>query len=181
MNISGFVYNWVDLAVLIVLAIGLYRGRSRGMSTELLDVLKWLLIVVGAGFIYRPVGKMAADYIHVSPWICFVFVYLGTIIFVRLFFGWMKKMVGEKLVGSDVFGDWEYYLGMLAGMVRFACYLIAAMALLNSDYISKEQMAATARMQREAFEDISFPTIGSIQQTVFAESASGKFAKKYLA
>ena len=55
------------------------------------------------------------------------------------------------------------------------------MALLNADYISKEQMAATAKMQREAFEDISFPTIGSIQQTVFAESASGKFAKKYLA
>ena len=181
MNINGFSCNWVDLAVLIVLGLGLYRGRSRGMSTELLDVMKWLAIVVAAGFIYRPVGKMAADYFHFTPRICFVCVYLGTIVLIRMIFEWMKRVVGEKLIGSDVFGSWEYYLGMMAGAIRFACYLITAMALLNADYVSKEQLAATARMQREAFEDISFPTIGTIQQTVFAESASGKFAKRYLA
>jgi hypothetical protein len=35
-------------------------------------------------------------------------------------------------------------------------------------------------VQQENFGDISFPTIGSIQQTVFCRSALGKMAKQYL-
>ena len=87
----------------------------------------------------------------------------------------------EKLVGSDVFGGSEFYLGMMAGAVRFACYLVVALALLNSQYVSPEQLAAGARMQKDNFGDISFPTVGSMQQSIFRGSASGQFAKRYLA
>ena len=55
------------------------------------------------------------------------------------------------------------------------------MAILNAKYISPEQLAAQARTQQDNFGDISFPTIGSLQQTVFVGSASGHLAKKYLA
>jgi hypothetical protein len=96
-------------------------------------------------------------------------------------FGWIKRAAGEKLVGSDVFGNSEYYLGMMAGGLRFACYLIVGMALLNAKNVTTEQRVAMARMQQENFGDISLPTIGSIQQTVFAGSASGQFAKRFLA
>lgn len=180
MNISGFVFSWFDLAVIGLIALGMYRGRTRGMSEELLDVMKWLAIVVAGGMVYRPVGKFVAGYTQFPTATCYVAAYLFVIITIRMFFGWIKRAAGEKLVGSDVFGSSEYYLGMMAGTLRFVCYVIVGMALLNAKHVTAEERANLARVQYENFGDISFPTISSIQQTVFAESASGKFAKQYL-
>ena len=180
MNISNLSFNWFDLAVVAIIGLGVYRGRNRGMSEELLDVLKWLAIVGVGGLVYRPVGQWLADYVHLSLSNCYVLTYLLTIVLFRLFFGWIKRMVGEKLLGSDFFGSGEYYLGMIAGAVRFSCYLLVAFAILNSQYVSPEQLAANARMQQDNFGDISFPTIGTIQQTAFG-SASGQLIKQYLA
>ena len=39
-------FNWFDFVVLIVLGIGVFRGRQRGMSEELLGLFEWLTIVV---------------------------------------------------------------------------------------------------------------------------------------
>ena len=151
------------------------------MSEELLDVLQWLVIVVVGALAYRPAGQALADYTHITPATGCLLAYLFVVGSVRMFFGWIKRMVGEKLVASDVFGSWEYYLGMIAGAVRFICGLVVVLAVLNAPYISPEQLAAQARMQRENFEDISFPTVGTLQQTVFTGSASGRFTKRYLA
>jgi uncharacterized membrane protein required for colicin V production len=181
MKISDLAYSWCDFAVLILIVVGILRGRSRGMSQELLDVLKWLAIVVVGGLVYQPAGRYVADYTHIGIATAYVSVYISVIIVLRLFFGWIKHAVGEKLVGGDVFGDGEYDLGMLAGAVRFACYIVVGMALLNAQYVSPEQLAADVRMQQDNFGDISFPTVGRIQQTVFNGSASGKLVKNYLA
>ena len=179
MKIGDLAYSWCDLAVLALIVVGILRGRNRGMSQELLDVLKWLAIVVVGGLVYQPAGRYVADYTHIALSTAYVAVYIGVIILLRLFFGWIKHGVGEKLVGSDVFGDGEYYLGMVAGAVRFACYILVGMALLNAQYVSPEQLAADRRAQQENFGDISFPTVGRIQQTVFNGSASGKLVKNY--
>lgn len=173
-------YNWFDLAVLSLIGLGVYRGRARGMSEELLDVLKWLVIVVVGGIAYRPLGGPFSDYTHLNRVTSYIVVYFFVLVLVRLLFGWAKRMVGEKLVGSDVFGGCEYYFGMAAGAVRFACYIVVGLAMLNAKQVSPEQLAADARMQQENFGDISFPTLGTLQQTVFAGSASGIFVKKYL-
>jgi uncharacterized membrane protein required for colicin V production len=180
MRIDTLGFNSFDLVALAAITVGIFRGRSRGMSEELLDVLKWLAIVVLGGLLYQPGGALLAQYTPLSGSPAFVVVYIGIVIFIRFFFSWIKHLVGEKLVGGDVFGDLEYYLGMCAGAVRFACYLLVGMALLNARYISPEELAANARMQQENFGDISFPTIGSIQQTVFKGSASGQLVKHYL-
>ena len=44
--LKNFTLSWFDLVALAVLVVGLFRGRKRGMSEELLDVFQWLLIVV---------------------------------------------------------------------------------------------------------------------------------------
>jgi uncharacterized membrane protein required for colicin V production len=180
MEIGGLRLTAFDLVVVTMLGVGVFRGRSRGMSLELLDLLQWLIIVVVGALVYQPVGQYLVSFAHLSVLSSYVLVYLLVIVSVRLFFGWIKRLVGEKLVGSDVFGSWEYYLGMAAGATRFACYLIVGMALLNAKYVSPEEMASDARMQQENFGDISFPTIGRIQQSVFVASASGSLVKKYL-
>ena len=46
-------------------------------------------------------------------------------------FALFKHSVGGKLLGSDVFGRGEYYLGMGSGMLRFGCVLLAVLALLG--------------------------------------------------
>jgi uncharacterized membrane protein required for colicin V production len=181
MKLGEFAYSWFDLLVVVVLAIGVWRGRTRGMSEELLDLLKWLAILTVGGMVYSPAGRFLDSYTHLGLGVAYVAVYLGVIIVMRLCFGWIKHLVGEKLVGGDAFGGAEYYLGMLAGAVRFGCYVVVAMAFLNAHYVSPEQVAADARMQQENFGDISFPTIGRMQHTVFDGSASGQLVKKYLA
>ena len=64
------------MLVLAIVGFGIYRGRTRGMSEELLDVIKWLIIVVVGGMVYRPVGQFVAGYTHVGPGAAYVLVYL---------------------------------------------------------------------------------------------------------
>ena len=53
---SDLTYNWFDLVVFVFLVIGVFRGRKRGMSEELLSIFQWLSIVLASANFYRPVG-----------------------------------------------------------------------------------------------------------------------------
>jgi uncharacterized membrane protein required for colicin V production len=172
--------NWFDFVLVLVIAVGILRGRKRGMSEELLDVFQWLGIVVGCGFAYRPLGIFVAGYTHLGVNAAFVLAYLFVAIVISLLFAGIKRMMGEKLLHGDTFGRFEYYLGMMAGALRFACVVLVILAFLHSIYISDAERAATARMQAENFGTITLPTVGSLQHGIFFESASGKFIRKNL-
>src|SRR4051812_9456203 len=49
--------SWVDFLTIIVLLIGIVRGRKRGLSEEMLDTIQWVLIIVAGGFLYKGLGK----------------------------------------------------------------------------------------------------------------------------
>ena len=106
--------------------------------------------------------------------------YLLIAIVIKLLFSFIKRSVGEKLVGSDIFGRMEYYLGMAAGMLRYACMLLMFMAFLNAKYISEAELKRVAKVQKDNFGDISFPTFGSLQQDVFKKSLVGSLTKQHL-
>ena len=57
MDLGDFQLTWFDLVVLGLVAYGIFRGRKRGMSEELLDVFQWLCIVVLGALLYSPLGK----------------------------------------------------------------------------------------------------------------------------
>lgn len=175
-----FSANWFDLLLMTVLIVGIVIGRKRGMSEELLDVVQWLAMVFVAALLYRPVGDFLAGYTHMSPLWTYIGTYLFFLILLKLLFSWIKKMVGEKLIGSDVFGRLEYYLGMLAGGLRFACILLAVLAIVHARTSTPEELAAQAKMQKDNFGDISFPTFGSIQQDIFLSSFTGPYIERYL-
>lgn len=172
--------NWFDLLVAVILLAGLVRGKKRGMSEELLDVFQWLVIVVVSALFYQPLGEVLAMYTGMSLFWGYLISYIFFVVLLKLIFGWIKRLTGEKLVTSDIFGRLEYMLGMLAGGVRYGCILLVSLAILNAKYVSPEHMAAEARMQRENFGTIRFPTIGSLQQMIFVESVSGTFVRNYL-
>jgi len=173
-------FNYVDGIILIVLVIGIVRGRKRGMSEELLTFVQWLVIIFGGSKIYGPLGKMLSEQAPFSLATSYVIVYLLFALLVKGLFSQIQRALGEKVVGSNFFGGSEYYLGMLAGMIRFACVLLMLMAVLNARLVTDRERAETARMQRKNFEDISFPTYGSVQYSVLNESFTGKQVKEHL-
>ena len=180
MNLGDIKLTWFDLLVLGLIAFGIFRGRKRGMSEELLDVFQWLCIVVVCALLYSPLGKFMTRYAGFPLLISNIIAYATVAIIIKVGFASVKRAVGEKLVHADTFGRFEYYLGMLAGTIRCLCILIFALSFLHAKYISDAERAATAKMQAENFGSISFPTIGSLQYTIFYESRSGKFIKENL-
>src|SRR5215207_4696914 len=108
--LSNFSVSWVDFVILLLLGVGLWRGRKRGMSEELLDIFKWAIIVVAAGWFYEPGGRLLAKASVFSLLSCYVFAYFLIAVLTFGVFALIRGSVGAKIVGSDVFGPGEYYL-----------------------------------------------------------------------
>jgi uncharacterized membrane protein required for colicin V production len=173
-------FNYFDGVVLVWLIIGLFRGRKRGMSQELLPVLQWIGIVVAAGLLYQPFYPTIRQYTQFGILASAITAYLLVALGVHLIYLWFKQMFGEKLVEKDPFGRGEFYLGMMAGIVRFACMILVLMALMNSHIESAAERAETEKFQKANFSDIRFPTYGEIQQAVLFQSFSGNLVQSNL-
>jgi uncharacterized membrane protein required for colicin V production len=180
MNFGKMQLNWFDLLVVGLVAFGIWRGRKRGISEELLDVFQWLCIVVVGAIAYRPVGQVFANVTRLPPFYSNLLGYVTVAIAIKLLFTAVKRAAGEKLIQSDAFGSLEYYLGMLAGVIRCFCILLFILSFLHAKYISDSERLANAKMQQDNFGSISFPTVGSLQQSIFYESISGQFIHKNL-
>jgi len=171
--------NWFDFAVIIVIMLGVNRGRKNGMSQEMLVCLQWLGIVFAGAFLYRPMGEMLCQSSPVSHLFAYIMMYVAVAIGVKIIFSLFKKASGGKLVGSSVFGRAEYYLGMIAGAIRFACILIAALALLNAPYYSPMEVAKSKAYQVDLYGSAFFPGLGGAQQQIFKDSMMGSAIKHY--
>jgi uncharacterized membrane protein required for colicin V production len=172
--------SWFDLVVAALLMVGLARGRKRGMSGELLDVLQWLIIIVVGAMAYKPIGDFMSVSTHFSPMVCYIAVYVTLAIVIKAVFTLLKRSVGEKLVGADVFGSLEYYLGMIAGMVRFSCMLVALMAVLHAKEVTAQEVEAQKKYQLDNYGSVYFPTFDLLQYEVFQHSITGQAVNKYL-
>jgi uncharacterized membrane protein required for colicin V production len=175
-------FNYVDVIVVVWLLVGILRGRHRGLTQELLPTLQWVGMVILAGFFYSPLATVIfnnANGAFNHLW-SNISAYLSVAFGVHLVILWFKHVIGEKLTGSDLFGRAEYYLGMLAGLIRFACMLIFVCALMNSRVYSAAELAETEQMQKKNFEDIRFPTYGTVQRAVLVESFTGRLIEDNL-
>ena len=175
-----FSYNWFDLVALAMLVVGFFVGRKRGMSLELLTLLQWLGIVFLGAMACDPFGRMMSDFSGLNPTLTYITAYLLTAIGIKVLFVLIRRMTGEKLVTRAVFGNLEYYLGMGAGVVRFACILLFGLALLNAKQYTKAEIKAKLEHQQDWAGSIYFPPFGVIQQTIFEESLTGRTVKQFL-
>jgi uncharacterized membrane protein required for colicin V production len=178
MDLSHLPINWFDMVAVVVLLIGLNLGRKHGMSVEMMVSLQWLAMIVAGAYFYRPLGDWLSQSSPLSHLFCYIAVYLTVAVAVKMVFGMIKKSVGGKLVGSNVFGGAEYYLGMVAGTFRFACILIAALALLNAPFYSPKEIAARRAFQNDVYGSNFFPELPGIQQEVFKHSLLGCLIKE---
>lgn len=179
--ITSMSLNVFDLVVLLVLIAGIFCGRKRGMSVELLSLLQWIAILIGCGLLYRPLGSMFANSSRVlSLLTCYLLAYAVAAMAIVGLFGLVKKGLGGKLLGSDMFGGSEYYLGMGAGLLRFGCILLVVLAIINARGYDTAEVRAMELYQQKEYGSTYFPTLHTVQATVFEKSVSGPWIRDHL-
>ena len=188
--------NWFDVALLLVLAFGFWRGRKRGMSREALPTGFWLVAVIGAGFGYQPLADIvvATGYIkslfgtsvNEHTMACVVS-YLAIVLVAFLIYSMLAKVFREKVAGSNAFGSGEYYFGIIAGVIRYACITLFFLALLNAPYYSAADIAAQKAYNNRWYgggvKDYSgdfIPSVAEVQAGIFKSSISGQAIQNYL-
>jgi uncharacterized membrane protein required for colicin V production len=181
MNLNQLPINLFDLIVVVVLAAGIFRGRKNGMSEELLSLIEWLAVLLGCAVLYQPGAELLTQFTSMfSRLACYILAYVGGAMLIFLLFLGIKRAFNGKLLGSDIFGRTEYYLGMGSGLVRFGCMLLAALALLNARYFSPTEVRAMEKFQDDVYGSNFFPTLHSLQTTVFDRSLTGPWIKENL-
>ena len=178
--VNAIPISWVDLLVLAVLGVGIVRGRKRGLSEEILDLLKWLLIIIAGGFLYRQLGDAIYYKTLASLLTFYIIAYLFIGLLIWMVFSFIKQRFGQKLIEGDVFGRFEFYGGMAAGMVRHACVCLAVMSLLHAPFYSDAEREAHRKHVEYNYGSDFFPTVCKFQDSVFLSSLAGQGTKKYL-
>lgn len=173
-------FNWFDVFIVVFLIVGAYRGRKRGMSQEIMPLLKWITLAAICGFFYAPIAAEIAQGTVVSMLSASFTAYLGLALVIACLFTAVNRSLGGKVVGSDAFGNAEYYLGIFSGVVRFACMLIFGLALLNARFYPPAEIAARNAYVQQNFDNDFFPALFQVQDKVFKESFSGPAIHKNL-
>jgi uncharacterized membrane protein required for colicin V production len=173
--------NWFDAVVAFVLVFGLFRGRKNGMSKEILPLFTWLAIILVSGLFYPQAAQWLVNLAHLDLLISNILGYAILALIVFLIFSMLKRPLGLKLFGSNLFGSAEYYLGTPAGMVRYACVLLFVLAFLNARQFTPAQIEADNQYQERWYGAQFFPGLYSIQNQVLEKSFTGPYIKKYLA
>ncbi len=174
---NGMALDWFDMVAVVVLGFGLFRGRRNGMAKELLPLLEWLVLVPVCGLGYALLAGVLAGFIPDKLWSCLV-AYLALALAVFIFFAILKQQFAEKLEKSNFFKGGEYYLGMLSGMVRYACMLLFVLALLNAPVFTPAQIAQMKAYDQTnlgggVFAGNYFPHLFEVQAAVFKDSFVG--------
>jgi uncharacterized membrane protein required for colicin V production len=173
--------NRFDCLLFALLVAGIIRGRKQGMSEELLSLLGWISLVGACAMGYEPLGRFYSQTTSLfSLTTCYVMAYITLALGVLAVFFLIKRGLGGKLLGSDVFGQTEYYLGMGSGFIRFACMLLAGLALLNAKYYSPAEIKRMEKYQNDEYGSTYFPTLASVQTSVFDTSLTGPLIKNHL-
>ena len=172
--------NWFDIVVIVMLVIGFYHGRKNGMSKEVLPSLQWLSVVIVSGLFYPVMAQSLVPPVSVSLLTSYILGYVVLSLAVFFVFSFLKHTLGFRLFKSNLFGNFEYYLGIPAGMVRFACILLFALAFLNARHYTPEEIKAHNDYEQRWYGSDFFPGLFTVQDQVFKKSFTGPYIKEYL-
>jgi uncharacterized membrane protein required for colicin V production len=194
---SSIGFNFFDLVLIAVLGFGFWRGRRNGMTKEAVPAAKWVVIVVACTLGYAWVGDRLIQYgviknvfgkMFKEQTAAYVAAYLVIALVVFIVFSYIKKAFKEKLDGGDSsFGNSEYYLGMLAGTVRYACMMVFFLALLNAPVYTLADINTRQEFNNRWFggglagySGDFIPSIDEVQAGVFKNSMLGPPIKNNL-
>jgi uncharacterized membrane protein required for colicin V production len=179
--------GWFDGVLVVVLILGFFRGRKNGMTKELLPMLQWVAIVLLGGLAYAMAGQPFMNLANLGITAAYILGYLSLAVLVFIVFAYIKKLLTPRLDGSNFFGSAEYYLGISSGVIRFVCMLLFALALLHAPFYTPAEIAARNAYNarwfgggQQGFSGNYFPTVQTVQESVFNSSFTGPLIAKYL-
>lgn len=178
MNFNDLTFGWFDLVFVVLIVVGYLRGRKRGMTQEFPNLIQWIVIVGGGALLYRPVGELLSDLTGMGKLFWFLTIYLSWAALVKGVTTWIVRSKGDQLGLADMFGNAEYPLGMVSGMIRMVLVCLFVMALINSRLYTPTELKNMAKFQEDNFGSVSMPTIGTFQKSLFRGSAVGKLVKE---
>jgi uncharacterized membrane protein required for colicin V production len=178
--------NWFDAVLLGLLILGFFRGRKNGMSREILLLFKWLAVVLVSGFFHPVVAPLFANTLGAGKAASLIYGYLLLAFVIIGIFMIFKKLLAGRTGENNFFGGAEYYLGMISGVVRFFCMLLAVLALLHAPSYSEADIKAHEAYTKRwygggMYSGNYFPTVNTIQEQVFKKSFTGPYLGEYLA
>jgi len=151
-------------------------------------MLQWLTTALVCGLAYEMAGQLI---VNLSGWTvlsCYLLGYFTLMFLVYLVFHTLNKIIQPRLTGSNFFGSGEYYLGMGSGLIRYACMLFVALALLNAPYYTaaeiKKEKDDAHQIYGAGMKDfgggffLAFHP-SQIQEAVFQKAFTGKYIKQY--
>jgi hypothetical protein len=180
MKFDSIPFGVFDLVTAVVLFVGILRGRKHGLYDELLGMIQWAVILVVGGLYYRAVSMGIGQSALFGGLFCNLISYVIIALAIKLVFSLLKRGIGEKIIGADLFGGMEYYFGMIGGTVRFVCIFLFLLNFLHAPFYTPEMLAAAKKQQEKDLGETYFPTVGSLQHMVFAQSATGWAAESFL-
>jgi uncharacterized membrane protein required for colicin V production len=179
--------GWFDFVFVAVLLFGLYRGRKNGMTKEFVPMFRWIAVMVAATLGYEFAGQIFHNFTPVGQAGSNVLGYLTVAFIVFLVFIPIDSFLTPRLTGSNFFGGTEYYLGILAGFIRYLCLIFFALALMNAPHYTAAEIQAqkdyafqTFGGGQQGFSGNFFPTFQQVQEGVFKKSLVGPFIADHL-
>jgi uncharacterized membrane protein required for colicin V production len=172
-------WGWFDLIVVAVLIFGIVRGRINGMSKEFVPLVQWLGIVIGGALGYKPLAQYIRRVAMLEPFYSNLLAYMTIAFAVFFLVITVKNTIERWMQNKDIFGRLEYFLGMIAGVIRYACIVIFLIALINSREYTSAEIECDRATMKEIYGSEFFPKLYTIQEMVFVNSVSGKTLKKW--
>jgi hypothetical protein len=193
-SLPNLAFDWFDVALVIVLIFGLWRGRKNGMTKEVFPTAVCLTLMLACGLLYRLLGNLLLQTGIVrkifgaslsETTIANVISYIFIAIIVFIIFSFIKKSKKSQLEGSNVFGSAEYYLGMFSGLLRYAAIVMIFLAFINAPYYTTAEIEATKAYNQRWYgggimSGDYVPDFQTVQASIFKKSFTGPYIKKYL-
>ena len=120
--------NWVDAAMLGILALSAFAGFLRGFARELLGVAAWIAAAFLADRSYGAVLPFAKGWIEdglIADVVCFTVVFLVILIALSVLANLLSRLVRLSLMGGV-----DRILGLGFGLVRGGVLLVLAYIVL---------------------------------------------------
>ncbi|MDR0230959.1 MAG: CvpA family protein [Dysgonamonadaceae bacterium] len=137
--------NWLDLAIIIFVAIGLIKGLFDGFVKQVISLVSFVFAIFFAGKIARPMRDfLSHDSVTniISPHIITAVCYILAFILIIVLFSWLGKLLNKAMLGPISFIN--HVLGGVVGCIftlLFLSLLFNLLTVFDSDSrVLKEQV-----------------------------------------
>jgi len=127
--------NWVDYGIIVIMAISILVGISRGFVREAMSLITWVLALVLGTYYFEPIAD--SWFIGISvPMIRYAVTFVLLVLMALIIGGILTYLIG-RLINSTKFNVTDRIIGTLFGFGRGA--IIVALLLLISHATFFEQ------------------------------------------